>query len=310
MSVQTSTLDYQNYGRCLKLENEAAELLITLDVGPRIISYRLQGGENVLFNDLERSCCESGPEFDACFYPGAAWYTYGGHRLWASPEIYPTTYYPENDPVAYKLDGNTVTLLPPPQTYTHFQFGTEVTLDSRTSAVTVRHSIRNLYHKPLTVSPWAITVMAPGGFEVVPMPKRETGYLANRVLALWPYTNMSDNRVGWGEDHILLRQDPAVERPFKFGINSEHGWAAYVNRGAAFVKQFTPDPSLTYPDYGVQYETYTNAKFLEMETVGELKTLEPDACVGLEENWRLLPQEPFCPCDADQLAALLARVAR
>lgn len=52
---------YENYGRCLKIENQAAEILVTLDVGPRVISYRLKDGKNVLFNDLERKCVEKGP---------------------------------------------------------------------------------------------------------------------------------------------------------------------------------------------------------------------------------------------------------
>ena len=31
----------------VRLANEHAELIITLDVGPRVISYRTTGGENV-----------------------------------------------------------------------------------------------------------------------------------------------------------------------------------------------------------------------------------------------------------------------
>lgn len=281
-------------------------ILVTLDVGPRVISYRLKDGKNVLFNDLERKCVEKGPEFDQCFYPGAAWYTYGGHRLWISPEIYPTTYYPENDPVEYRVEGNRVTFLPPLQKYTYMQMTTSLTLDENSSKVKVEHSIQNCYKLPITLSPWAITVMAPGGVEIIPMPDRKTGYLSNRVLSLWDYSNMADPRVTWGKEFITLKQDTAAETPFKLGINNEHGWAAYLLDGVAFIKRYTHDGSVTYPDNNVSYESYTCDKFLEMETVGELKEVQPGETVYLEENWELRPQEPFCTCDLEKMRAFAA----
>lgn len=288
MSVNVTVVpSYENYGKCLKLENDVAELYVTIDVGPRIIKYNLKGCENMMFNDLERNHTEKGEDFDRCFYPGAAWYIYGGHRLWASPELYPSSYYPENDPVEYEIDGNTVRLTPPPQKYTNLQFRTEITMDCCSSKVTVHHSIENLFCKPVTVAPWALSVMAPGGVETIPMPKRSTGYLANRVLSLWDYTDMADPRVTWGKDFITLRQDSAMEQPFKIGLNVEHGWAKYENRGQVFTKHFSYDPELTYPDYGVCFETYTCARFTEIETVGELKELKPGERVEHEEQWEL-----------------------
>lgn len=309
MSIRITEIPgYENYGRCLKLENDKAELIVTLDVGPRILSYRLQGHENMLFNDLNRDCVEKGADFDKCFCPGAAWYAYGGHRLWASPEIYPSTYYPENAPVAYEVSGDTVLLTPPEQAYTHFQLRTWITMDCCTAKVTLRHSIQNMYLKPITVSPWAITQVAPGGVEIVPMPDRPSGYLANRVLALWDYTDMSDPRVCWGKKYITLKQDVNALTPFKIGINAEQGWAAYINRGQAFIKRFDFDPKLTYPDYNVKYETYTCDKFTELETVGELKALEPGESVELEERWELMEQESFCTCDVAALDAFAAKI--
>ena len=288
MSVSVTLVpSYENYGKCIKMENDTTELYVTVDLGPRIVKYNLKGCENMLFNDVARDCLEKGESFDNCFYPGAVWYNYGGHRLWASPELYPATYYPENDPVAYEIDGNTVRLTPPAQKYTNLQFRTEITLDCCSSKVTVRHSIENLFCKPVTVSPWAITVMAPGGVETIPMPDHDAGYLANRVLALWSYSNMADPRVTWGEKTITLRQDSTMEQPFKLGLNVEHGWVKYANRGQIFTKYFDYDPNMTYPDYGVKFETYTCDKFTEVETVGELKELQPGGRVELEERWEL-----------------------
>lgn len=138
------------------------------------------------------------------------------------------------------------------------------------------------------------------------MPDRKTGYLSNRVLSLWDYSNMADPRVTWGKEFITLKQDTAAETPFKLGINNEHGWAAYLLDGVAFIKRYTHDGSVTYPDNNVSYESYTCDKFLEMETVGELKEVQPGETVYLEENWELRPQEPFCTCDLEKMRAFAA----
>jgi hypothetical protein len=44
-----------------------------------------------------------------------------------------------------------------------------------------------------------------GGLQVVPQPKKDTDLLGNRIIALWPYSEMDDSRVHWGKDYITLR---------------------------------------------------------------------------------------------------------
>ena len=39
---------YGGWQKCLFIENEVVQLVVTLEVGPRIIRYALQGKENVL----------------------------------------------------------------------------------------------------------------------------------------------------------------------------------------------------------------------------------------------------------------------
>ena len=90
---------YENYGRCVKISNGTVEAYVTIDVGPRVIRYAFVGGENVLFNDIARRSKRMGPDYDNYYYKGAAWYLYGGHRLWITPESAPETYYPDNEEV-------------------------------------------------------------------------------------------------------------------------------------------------------------------------------------------------------------------
>ncbi len=292
MAVSYKEITYLNYGRCLELTNEFARVVVTLDVGPRVIHYSLPGGENVFHTDIDRKITESGQAFDDTYYPGAAWYIYGGHRLWISPEYLPDTYYPDNDRVEYVAGTDSVTFIPPRQMYNNLQEKTAVTLDSGSSRVTIEHFITNCGDKDKTFAPWAISVMRPGGIEIVPQPDRDTGFLGNRVLALWPYTDMSDPRVYWGKRYITLKQDKNATIPFKFGISGEKQWALYILPDVAFIKRFCHNRDGVYPDFGVSYETYTNPHFLEMETLGELTATPPGQTILHVENWELVTGLP------------------
>jgi hypothetical protein len=142
--------------------------------------------------------------------------------------------------------------------------------------------------------------MATGGTEIVPQCQIDTDLLPNRMLSLWPYTNMNDHRVTWGKKYILLKQDPKCTEAFKFGISNTDGWAAYANHGNLFIKKFTPIDGALYPDYsGSSYETYTIDFMLEMETLSPLVILEPDGIIEHVETWQLFKDVPVPRNESD-----------
>jgi len=68
---------------------------------------------------------------------------------------------------------------------------------------------------------------------------------------------------------------------------NKQGWAAYVLNGEVFLKRYGYDPSATYPDYGCNTETFTNADMLEMETLGPLSKIPAGGSVEHVEHWFL-----------------------
>lgn len=292
-SVTMTEKVYKNFGNCLEITNGAVKLLVTVDIGPRVINYSFVDGENIMFEDVERKVSESGPAFDKC--GGGTWYTYGGHRLWTSPEGMPKSYYPDNDPVPYELIENGAVFRPVVQKWNQYQYEITITMEPDTSKVHLCHKVINRAAWDVTLAPWTLTVLSPGGFEIVAQPTKDTGLLGNRLMALWPYTNMMDERVTWGNKYIGLRQQPGHPNKFKFGINSEHGFAMYFNHGDLFVKQYEPVENGVYPDGGMSFETFTNGLFLEMESLGELTAIAPDASVTHCESWALYKEA--CPTE-------------
>ena len=285
MSLEQVT--YGNWGNCLRLFNEQAELFITLDFGPRVIRFGWIGGQNMFCEDTEVESSASGEDFDAVYGEGKTWYIRGGHRLWTSPEARPRSYYPDNEPVAWEEIENGVLLTPPPQKWTQLQEQMEITMCPKSAKVTVKHKIVNLGAWDIEFAAWALTVLARGGLEIVPQPQKDTVLLGNRLLALWPYTKMTDERVYWGDKYISLQQHPDADHPIKFGINSEHGFAAYCLNDDLFVKKFELHEGADYPDGGMSFETYTNSLMLEMESISPMKKVAPGECIEHTEYWAL-----------------------
>ena len=85
---------YGGWDNCLEISNEQVKLLITLDVGPRVIFYGFIDGQNMFKNFDEQMGLTGGDE----------WRIYGGHRLWHAPEVAPRTYSPDNEPVNYERE--------------------------------------------------------------------------------------------------------------------------------------------------------------------------------------------------------------
>lgn len=279
--------EFLNYGKCLEISNGIVELLVTLDLGPRIIKYAFVGGENVMHTDVDRKGNRMDDEMDEMFGKGSAWYLYGGHRLWISPE-YTETYYPDNDPVAYTTDEKGATFTPPLQRVTGLQFKTRVEVAQDSADVKIIHTIENCSGEPVVFAPWALSVLAPGGVEMIEQNDEDTGYLANRTMVIWHYVDLTDDRLYLGKRFITLKQD-AAKGPFKLGFDLHKAKAAYLNHGDLFVKRYTHYEDGEYPDNGCSFETYTNESFLECETLGEIGVKPAGSIVRHEETWTLYP---------------------
>ena len=291
--TEVKRISYGGWNNCYEICNDTVDLVITGDVGLRVIRYGFIGGPNEMCNVKEQIGNTGGDE----------WFIYGGHRLWHSPEGKPRSYFPDNFPLDIEIIENGVKVSQPLETTTGMKKDYIITLNPESSAVELKHYITNQGMWDVELAAWALTVMAPGGIEIVPQNQEDTDLLPNRMLSLWPYTKLNDPRVTWGKKYILIRQDPNCKEAFKFGISNTYGWAAYANHGNLFVKKFNPIEGALYPDYsGSSYETYTIDFMLEMETLSPLVVLEPGETLEHIENWQLFGDvlEPATEKDIDE----------
>lgn len=277
-SVSIKLKEYKGWQNCIEVSNGIVDLIATTDVGPRIIFFGFTGGVNEMCEVEDQLGTTGGDE----------WKIYGGHRLWHSPESRPRSYEPDNSKIEWKEKENGIILIQPTEPWTLIKKEMEITMSPDDANVTVLHRLTNEGAWGIELALWALSVMAPGGKEIVPQVTKDTDLLPNRMLSLWPYTKLNDQRVYWGEKYITLQQDPSTKHPFKIGLPNEDGWAAYANHGHLFVKQFQHVEDELYPDFSASsYETYTTDFMLEMESLSPLVILETGDSIEHEEVWSL-----------------------
>ncbi len=294
-------IPYKGWENCYKLTNGRVELIVTTDVGPRIIHFGFPDGENE-FLAYEEWLGKTGSD---------EWRNYGGHRLWHAPEVRGRTNTPDNEPVIVEEYDEFVRFIQPLETNTGIQKEIDIALDPTGPHVEIVHRLRNANLWTVELAPWAISVMAPGGVAILPLPPRgphSENLQPTSALALWAYTDMSDPRWTWGREHILVRQDPTATTPQKIGATGAEEWLAYARNGHLMVTRFTYLPGILYPDLGTAIEVFTNGKMLEIETLGPLTLLEPGDIAEHTETWSLYQDVPQPQTEADVIEHILPRV--
>ncbi|MCU1329964.1 MAG: hypothetical protein JWN34_5334 [Bryobacterales bacterium] len=285
MPVEIKKILWGGWPNCYLVSNGEVELIVTSDVGPRIVSYRFVTGGNI-FKVYENDLGKSGE---------STWQFRGGHRLWIAPEVPSLTHAADNWPVEVSVHDTQLTLTSPVEPNTGLQKQITIRMDEAGSGVEVTHRIENRRDTPFKFAIWALTVMATEGVAVTGFPPRgrhEDVLAPTNPLIMWAFTDLSDPRWTMLEKYLILRQDPAISLPTKLGHFNPKTWGAYFLNGDMFLKRYDADPSRAYTDLGCSYETFTRSEMLEIETLGPLENVAPGHAIAQIELWSLHKAAP------------------
>ncbi len=134
LKVTMQNIAYKGWQNNLQLTNGTVDLVLTLDVGPRVMRYGYVGEPNV-FKEFDEQIGKSGED---------SWQIRGGHRLWHAPEDSIRTYVLDNSPIKHEKLGETgVRLIQPIEKLTGIQKEIDLTLDAEGTGVTLVHRLRN-----------------------------------------------------------------------------------------------------------------------------------------------------------------------
>jgi hypothetical protein len=282
-------ISYAGWNRNLRIQGQNTELVITLDVGPRIIRYAFHNDKNV-FVELADQMSGTGE---------LEWMIRGGHRIWTAPEA-DHSYDLDNAPATWQQLGDAaVEVVAPVSEAFGFQKAMRVEM-LEDEMVRVTHFLTNKGAKALDLTLWVLSVMAPGGVALIPQPKLDLHpsefpegrdakpgeYWPNRELILWPFTDLTDGRYSFSENFLRLAYRPE-SLATKLGLKLPTGWVAYQNSDNVFAKHFSYDPAQPYPDGGCNFEIFTNSAIMELESLAPLLPLQPGATREHIEHWTL-----------------------
>jgi hypothetical protein len=279
-AVKIEKISYQGWPNCYRITNGEIEMVVTGDVGPRIIRFGFPGGQN-LFKEYRDQLGKSGE---------SEWMIRGGHRLWVAPENAATTTALDNVPVEIDAQGGVLVATEPVEPATGLQKQIIVRMAAAGASVELVHRVKNTTPWAVEFAPWALTVMAQGGTGITGFPPRGThpeALLPTNPLVMWAYTDFSDPRWRITKKYLTLRQDPQAATPQKAGLFNARTWAAYLLGSELFLKQTAADAARTYADFGCSLETFTNADMLELETLGPLQKVGPGQTAEHVERWSL-----------------------
>jgi hypothetical protein len=280
MPVSIEKVAWGGWPNCRRIANGEVEIVVTADIGPRIMRYGFIGGRN-FFRVFEDQLGKSGePE----------WQLRGGHRVWLAPEDAVRTYAPDNGPVQIETRGRSLIATQPVEPLTGLQKQLEVRLAESGTDVEVVHRMRNTLAHPLEISAWTVTMMAPGGTAVTGFPPRachEDALAPTNPLVMWAFTNLTDPRWTLLDKYLVLRHDPANTAHTKLGHFNKDTWGAYLLGSELFLKWSAADPAARYPDFGCSCELFASDAMLEIETLSPLTALDPGAWLEHREHWSL-----------------------
>ena len=281
------------YGLETKIwQNEYLRLEFLVEAGPRIVHLSLaSSGENLLAEV---------PEFTLHSANGLL-YLRGGHRLWHGPQTADRTYIPDDDGLTIEQTTNGLHLIQPVEAQTGIRKSIEIELHTHEPAITVHHHLHNTGLWAVQLAPWAITQMRLGGVGILPQQSSSLdadGFLPNRHIALWTYSQIQDPRLHLRDDYIFVEAQNIAD-PFKIGCMNRQGWLAYLWQNILFVKRFNPQPGLPHIDMGCNVEIYANDQFIELETLAPLQVVEPNETITHTEQWELYDNVPIAEKTAD-----------
>lgn len=266
----------QQWGKVLWIQNDILEIGIALDFGIRIVHLSCIGMENLYYvqpNDLSDN------------FTKGEWRVYGGHRLWLAPESL-DSYCPDNAPVDYELDENSVLITQQPDPVLHIRKQIRITF-LEDGGVSLDHSIENLSDQTVTGASWSVNTLDGGVAKINFSCGTKGGFNPKRTVSLWSDTNLHDKRVKFDRETLTATHMADVTEYFKIGLYVQPGEAVLTNKGQQFTISFDVAPMDACIDGGCNFELYMCSRFMELEVLGVKTDIAPGKTAIHQEIWHL-----------------------
>ena len=256
------------------LKNDRAEAFAIATPYPRVLAFRLKGGENPLHISRE--------------------YEYIGVRSWFfEPTQIPESGLPALQPATAERTGaRSVRLTAAPDDSSGLRLTMEIALDAERPILHIRHGFKNMRAEKRRIACWALNVIRPdAGVGVTPW---RTG--GRRSLLFWPNTDPNEAGIYLGLRALALDYRITPQNGWqKVGTNGDAGWIAFVWNETALKSTVAHVADAEYPEDGGTVTMFNSTsevfdgkpRFGEIENVGPLSELMPGDTLWMEQELEL-----------------------
>ncbi|MCW5556229.1 MAG: hypothetical protein KIT22_00020 [Verrucomicrobiae bacterium] len=282
MRLEIEKIGPPRWNAAYRCTSRDAELIVETGIGPRILSLKWAGSPNLLYED------------DTQFGVGA-WRLYGGHRFATAPES-KLSYFPDNRPCRVTADSQRLRI-----EQVRMPMGLRKTLTIEPSpeadGFVLHHDLDHAGSAPWSGAIWTILCVPAIGCVRIPT-RPVAGLDSDEVCHFWNcpgwYTANPASRQ-WRQEEGLFSVLPRGETA-KVGIYSPDGRLDFEHPAAGLtLLQTEIPPRESCPHQGCNIEVFTAPRYLELEMLGKVTTLQPGDSMRLTQHWLLSPPIPGRP---------------
>jgi hypothetical protein len=271
--MKVTQCSYEQYEKCLRIEDGELSLVVSISVGPRIIHFSSGRGRNILFNDTSGSL------------KNGDWRLYGGHRFWIGPET-KETYCPDNAAVETHIETDSVS-------FTTIDAATSLKKTLKVSVknnrVFVEHKLVNTGDVLYSGALWALTCVNPEGVIFIPWNSLSREWVTSRIVYWQKWmdhaSDVTSSQYKNGKDFFTIH---VSGEEGKVGSPCDEGFVGVTTKDYTFIKKFDRYPTAQYQDDGCAAEIYTCKQFVEIESLSPMHTFLPGNEYLHREEWILV----------------------
>ena len=257
--MNLSSVTWKNR-EAVKIITTNCELIIGISAGPRILSLKYNGGQNLLYED--------GTGFGV-----GEWRLYGGHRFTIAPEN-ETSYYPDNETCTVNVVGELVIISAPIRT-DELRLSIKVSEGAGGCGFELVHILENYGSLTWSGALWAITC--------IPRSSDIMASCSTDNIRYWPGTESSN----WISSDGFMEVKPGDFRG-KTGWHESQGWLSASKGGVKLVIHHQEKTEASdCVDDGCNLEIFACKDWIELETLGKRITVPPGGFVQHLQFWQL-----------------------
>lgn len=289
MSEQIPVETFEGIEGCW-LRGETAEAFISGNPHPRVVAFRLKGGQSPFLVTTANQ-----------FY---------GIRTWfLEPVQTPEAPLPAALPAKLELVGpRSVRLVGSEEPKTQLQVIMEIEIDQSAPILRIRHGLRNLSKNGRTLAAWAINALPHKGACLTPLAKDPSIF---RSYIIFNGVDASDPSLKVGCDAVGIDYRLATRKGWvKTGTNTDAGYVAYLWGNQALKSSVAYEPGANYPEGGGTITMFQLGKsadqgFCEIENVGPLKNVAAGQTLWMDQELQLISNVPLEGDSVDSWRAAL-----